>query len=164
MCQRREQGAYCKNAYKKCLKGIFRNNFPPNISASNVLLQEYQLTNPSLDPLSNNVLDNRLSTLFMDVDYSYNAVLPVNSASLYDGTATKFSIPDSYYTSYRNTALRYDGSKLTSPDFNKPIYNNPSVIFINNQYLVTTPSTQSQIPNASKYSNYFIYCTAACIS
>ena len=136
---------------------LTNNNFPPNLSASNVLIQEYQLTNPSLDPLANNVLDNRLSSEYMDVDYSSNAILPVNSASLYSGSATKFAIPDSNYTSYRSTALRYEGSKTTSPGFNQPIYIKPSTIFLNNQYPVSTPSTESQVPNASNYSNWFIY-------
>lgn len=136
---------------------LTNNNFPPNISASNVLLQEYQLTNPSLDPLQNNATEGVLSTLYMDVDYSSNSILPVNSASLYDGTATKFSIPDSNYTAYRSVALRYEGSKTTSPNFNKPIYIQPSTIFLNNQYSVSTPSTQSQVPNVSNYSNWFLY-------
>jgi hypothetical protein len=136
---------------------LTNNNFPPNLSASNVLIQEYQLTNPSLAPLLNNILDNRLSSEYMDVDYSSNAILPVNSSSLYSGSATKFAIPDSNYTSYRSTALRYEGSKTTSPGFNQPIYIKPSTIFLNNQYSVSTPSTESQVPNASNYSNWFIY-------
>jgi hypothetical protein len=136
---------------------LTNNNFPPNISASNVLLQEYQLTNPSLDPLQNNATEGVLSTLYMDVDYSSNSILPVNSSSLYDGSATKFSIPDSNYTAYRNVTLRYEGSKTTSPNFNKPIYIQPSSIFLNNQYPVSTPSTESQVPNVSNYSNWFLY-------
>jgi len=107
--------------------------------------------------LVNNVSSSTLSSFFMDVDYSDNAVLPINQQLLLSGSGVKFEIPDSNYTSYKNTALRYDGSKITSPDFNKPIYNKPSDAFINNQYSIVTPSTQSQEPNASRYSNYFIY-------
>jgi hypothetical protein len=107
--------------------------------------------------LVNNVSSSTLSSFFMDVDYSNGAVLPINQQLLLDGNAFKFEIPDSNYTSYKNTALRYDGSKTTSPNFNKPIYNRPSDAFINNQYSIVTPSTQSQEPNASRYSNYFIY-------
>jgi len=107
--------------------------------------------------LVNNVSSSTLSSFFMDVDYSNGAVLPINQQLLLDGSGVKFEIPDSNYTSYKNTALRYDGSKTTSPNFNKPIYNRPSNAFINNQYSIVTPSTQSQEPNVSRYSNYFIY-------
>jgi len=108
--------------------------------------------------LVNNVSSSTLSSFFMDVDYSNGGVLPINQQSLLSGSAVKFEIVDSNYTAYRNVALRYDGSKTTSPNFNKPIYNKPSNEFINNQYNVTSlPSTQSQEPNASRYSNYFIY-------
>jgi hypothetical protein len=93
----------------------------------------------------------------MDVDYSNGAVLPINQQLLLSGSAFKFEIPDSNYTAYRNVALRYDGSKTTSPGFNQPIYNRPSDAFVNNQYSIVAPSTQSQQPNASRYSNYFIY-------
>jgi hypothetical protein len=127
------------------------------VSASNVILQEYQLSNPSIDPLLNNVLNNRLNTKYMDVDYSSNTILAVNSASILAGTATKFAVPDSNYTSLRSINPRYLGSKTTSPGFNKSIYKNPSTAFLNNAYSLSTPSTQSQVPNASKYSNWFIY-------
>jgi hypothetical protein len=107
--------------------------------------------------LVNNVSSSTLSSFFMDVDYSNGAVLPINQQLLLSGSAFKFEIPDSNYTAYRNVALRYNGSKTTSPNFNKPIYNRSSDAFINNQYSIVSPSTQSQEPNASRYSNYFIY-------
>lgn len=94
----------------------------------------------------------------MDVDYSNGGTLPVNQQLLLSGSAVKFEVPDSNYTAYRSVALRYDGSKTSSPGFNKPIYNKPSDRFINQQFPTgSTPSTQSQEPNASKYSNWFIY-------
>ena len=108
-------------------------------------------------PLLNNTIDNRLNSYYMDVDYSNNSVIPVNQQLLLTGSAFKFPIPDSNYTAYRSVNPRYDGSKTTSPDFNLPIYNRPSNAFINNQYSITTPSTESQIPNVSRYSNYFVY-------
>ena len=122
----------------------------PNPNTSSFELSPYNV-------LLNNASSSTLSSFFMDVDYSYNSVLPVNQQLLLSGSATKFEIPDSNYTAYRNVALRYDGSKTTSPNFNKPIYLKPSNAFINNQYRVTTPTTQSQVPNASRYSNYFVY-------
>jgi hypothetical protein len=107
--------------------------------------------------LVNNVSSSVLSSTFLDADYSDSAILPTNQQLLLSGSANKFEIPDSNYTAYRSVALRYNGSKTTSPDFNLPIYNRPSDAFIINQYSLPTPTTESQIPNASKYSNYFVY-------
>jgi hypothetical protein len=97
-------------------------------------------------PLDNNVYDSRLSTIYMDVDYTDNVIIPVNQQSILDNTATRFAIPDSNYTMARSINPRYNGSRTTSPGFNQPIYNN-----------LTQLSTQSQEPNASRYSNWFVY-------
>ena len=107
--------------------------------------------------LLNNATSSVLNSIYMDVDYSNNPIIPINQQLLLSGSANKFETPDSNYTAYRNVTLRYNGSKTTSPDFNLPIYNNPPLSYINNQYTSSTPSTESQIPNASKYSNYFVY-------
>jgi hypothetical protein len=96
--------------------------------------------------VDNNVLDNRLGTLYMDVDYSDNTLVPVNQQLILSGSATRFAIPDSNYTMVRSINPRYNGSRTSSPGFNQPIYQN-----------INTTSTQSQIPNASIYSNWFIY-------
>ena len=126
---------------------------------TNVTLSKFDFNdlNNDCDPLLNNAVDNRLNSYYMDVDYSNNSIIPVNQQLLLTGSAFKFPIPDSNYTSYRSVNPRYDGSKTTSPDFNLPIYNRPPNTFINNQYSITTPSTKSQVPNASRYSNYFVY-------
>jgi len=126
---------------------------------TNVTLSKFDFNdlNNDCDPLLNNAVDNRLNSYYMDVDYSNNSIIPVNQQLLLTGSAFKFPIPDSNYTSYRSVNPRYDGSKTTSPDFNLPIYNRPSDAFIINQYSLPTPSIESQIPNASRYSNYFVY-------
>jgi len=97
-------------------------------------------------PLYNNVLENRLSSFYMDVDYTNNITTPVNQQLILSGSADKFPIPDSNYTTARNINPRYDGSRTTSPGFNQPIYKNPNSLI-----------TQSQVPNASRYSNWFVY-------
>jgi hypothetical protein len=97
-------------------------------------------------PLLNNVIENRLNSFYMDVDYTDNITTPVNQQLILSGSATRFAIPDSNYTMVRNINPRYNGSRTTSPGFNQPIYKD-----------LDTLSTQSQIPNASKYVNYFVY-------
>jgi hypothetical protein len=97
-------------------------------------------------PLSNNISETRLNSFYMDVDYTDNITTPVNQQLILSGSATRFAIPDSNYTMVRNINPRYNGSRTTSPGFNQPIYKD-----------LDTLSTQSQIPNASKYVNYFVY-------
>ena len=82
----------------------------------------------------------------MDVDYSDNTLIPVNQQLILSGSATRFAIPDSNYTIARSINPRYDGSRTTSPGFNQPIYKNTNSLI-----------TQSQVPNASRYSNWFVY-------
>ena len=97
-------------------------------------------------PLSNNVLDNRLNSFYMDVDYSDNILVPINQQLILSGSATRFAVPDSNYTMLRSINPRYNGSRTSSPGFNQPIYQNTNTL-----------STQSQIPNVSLYANWFIY-------
>ena len=107
--------------------------------------------------VQNNAIDNRLSSVYMDVDYSSNSIIPLNKTLILSGSATKFAIPDSNYTTKRITNPRYDGSRTTSPDVNKAIYKNPSYSFVNGSITSSLPSTQSQVPNIEYYSNYFVY-------
>jgi hypothetical protein len=70
----------------------------------------------------NNVEDTRVGTLFMDVDYSSfltGTNAPVNFDLIISGSALKFPIPDSNYTTRRHREPRYDGVKNTSNRTNK---------------------------------------------
>jgi hypothetical protein len=66
----------------------------------------------------NNVEDTRVGTLFMDVDYSTMSPTgsnsPINFDLIISGSAFKFPIPDSNYTTRRHREPRYDGVKNTS--------------------------------------------------
>jgi hypothetical protein len=70
------------------------------------------------EPLQNNAVDSRLSTIYQDIDYSENYIYPVNFNLLSQGNALKFPIPDSNYSqdSWKNG--RYNGSRNSSLDFN----------------------------------------------
>ena len=78
-------------------------------SGSSTTAQISHSINP--DPVLNNVGDNRSSTLFQDVDYSYNARTPVNIDLILSGSAIPAIVPDSNYTSLRSISPRYLGSK-----------------------------------------------------
>lgn len=80
-------------------------------SGSTIAAQISHSINP--DPTLNNVEDNRASTLYQDVDYSYNARTPVNIDLILSGSAFPAIVPDSNYTSLRSITPRYLGSKNT---------------------------------------------------
>ncbi len=94
------------------------NNIDINVSSS-IHDNYYRLP---INPTLNNVLTARTSPQYLDVDYSYNPILPVNlnflttslRANLNIGGFEFLNAPvqDSNYTSKRHTDPRYNGSKL----------------------------------------------------
>jgi hypothetical protein len=109
-----------------------------------VILESY--IEPDCLVLEGNVLENRLNPFLMDVDYSFSQTQAVNQQLILTGSATRFAVPESNYTMLRSVNPRYNGSRTTSPNFNQPIYKD-----------LITLSTESQEPNASRYSNWFVY-------
>jgi hypothetical protein len=74
--------------------------------------------NSDYNPLINNVLIDRLSTIYQDVDYSSGITTPTNFDLLISGSALKAAVQDSNYTSKRVTLPRYEGVKSTSQHLN----------------------------------------------
>ena len=72
------------------------------------------------NPTLNNVIENRSSTIFQDVDYSSGdgLIKPTNYLSILSGSAIPAQVPDSNYTQARSINSRYKGSRASSPDFN----------------------------------------------
>ena len=69
--------------------------------------------------LINNVYSNRVSNVYYDVDYSQNALNPVNFTTLISQSALYAQVQDSNYSSGSAwTKGRYDGTKLTSATYN----------------------------------------------
>jgi hypothetical protein len=87
-----------------------------------IILEPYVTTpnyyNSDNNPLINNAVDERQSTIYQDVDYSQGALVPVNFDLLIDGSATKATVQDSNYTLARHIIPRYEGSKSTSQKLN----------------------------------------------
>lgn len=104
------------------------NVVPVNTQSLSVNRQTWYYITTSLDPLLNNVTQSRKSTRFYDVDYSTDAILPVNlgviSSSIgsqlagkppYTSPYTPWArVQDSNYSTKTYTTLRYDGSKTQS--------------------------------------------------
>jgi len=93
-----------------------------NASPALTLFEPY-LTSPfygtDCDVLYGNVNITETSTLYMDIDYSDNAIQAVNQDQLIAGTATKAQLQDFNYYSNRSILPRYKGSKNTSDEYNE---------------------------------------------
>ena len=104
----------------------------------------------------NNAPIARFNTLYMDVDYSSNAIVAVNQQSIINGNATKAEVQASNYTTARVIYPRYIGSKNTSPDFNVG-YNSSNIneqsIFNNSETSLSPPS----LPSVESDGVYFAY-------
>jgi hypothetical protein len=74
--------------------------------------------NSDYNPLINNILVDRLSAKFQDVDYSTGISTPTNFGVIISGSAVKAAIQDSNYSSKRVILPRYEGSKSTSQHLN----------------------------------------------
>ena len=95
---------------------------PSTSSCAPTILEPY-ITEPNYynsdyNPLINNVLVDRLSSIYQDVDYSTGIATPTNFDLLISGSAIKAAVQDSNYTSKRVTLPRYEGSKSTSQHLN----------------------------------------------
>ena len=113
------------------------------------IIFEPYITNPNYynsddNSLINNINNDRLSTIYDDVDYSTGITTPQNFSLIISGSALKAAVQDSNYTSKRVTLPRYDGSKSTS------------------QYLnIWTPGdegTYGKLPTVESLKNAVAYC------
>ena len=73
------------------------------------------------DPILNNVEKYRLSSIYQDVDYNSDLVLPTNYELLKTNSGLKAPIQDSNYTKKSWINSRYNGTRVSSLDFNTTI-------------------------------------------
>jgi len=84
--------------------------------------------NSDYNAIINNVIPNRLSEWYKQIDYATDQNIPVNFQQLISGTATPASVQDSNYTSYQYSGIRYWGSKNTTDNFNSPLTSQSLVV------------------------------------
>ena len=77
-----------------------------------------QFYNSDYYAIPNNENANRDNTFLKDIDYSSNPNYPVNRLAIISGSATPAQTPDSNYTTARIINPRYDGSRVSSADYN----------------------------------------------
>jgi hypothetical protein len=85
------------------------------------------------DPLLNNAVEPRPNEWLQDVDYSVNAITPINFNQLINFTATKAAVPQSNYTQLGFVHSRYAGSSTTRTQINE--YDPLSIIDIKNKFV-----------------------------
>jgi hypothetical protein len=92
-------------------------------SNCNLIVVEPYIAEPNyyysnFNPIMNSINENRLSTIYQDVDYSTGITSPTNFGLLISGSAIKADVQDSNYTTKRHIIPRYEGSKSTSQQLN----------------------------------------------
>jgi hypothetical protein len=122
--------------------------------------------NQDCDPLLNNATEPRINEWLQDVDYSVNAITPINFNQLINFTATKAAVPQSNYTQLGFVHSRYVGSSTTrtqineyNPSFtadieNKLVYDDEASSFLINKG--KGPSL-GKIPNVELNNAYIAY-------
>ena len=93
-----------------------------DVDGLNTVIEPYTsdvLAVSDYNALINNATSSRINEFYMDVDYSSDAIVAVNSDTILNGSATRATVQYSNYTSERVTRPRYDGSKNTSPNLNQ---------------------------------------------
>jgi hypothetical protein len=118
------------------------------------------------DPLLNNAVEPRPNEWLQDVDYSVNAITPINFDQLISFTATKAAVPQSNYTQLGFVHSRYIGSSTTRTQINeydplsivdtenKSLYSDgPSSFFINKG----KGAPLGKIPNVELNNAYIAY-------
>jgi hypothetical protein len=103
---------------------LFTQSIAPSAQEfDSVIIEPYIITpnyyNSDYNPLINNILVDRLSSIYQDVDYSSGIYTPTNFGLLISGSALPAAVQDSNYTSKRVTNPRYNGVKSTSQVLNQ---------------------------------------------
>jgi hypothetical protein len=103
----------------------------------------------------NNVYSNRVSSVYYDVDYSTNALNPVNFQTIISQSAIYAQVQDSNYTSGSAwTKARYNGTKLRSATYNTYTagdisYGQTAVIDKYTDYFLYFSNIEEQTPDLS---------------
>jgi hypothetical protein len=102
---------------------LFTQSIAPSAAEQDpIIIEPYIITpnyyNSDYNPLINNILVDRLSTIYQDVDYSTGIYTPTNFGLLISGSALPAAVQDSNYTSKRIINPRYNGVKSTSQHLN----------------------------------------------
>jgi hypothetical protein len=128
---------------------LITQSISPTASVCDPIILEPYITTPNFynsdqNPTINNAFDDRLSTIYQDVDYSTGITIPTNFEVLINGNAQKAAVQDSNYTTQRHIIPRYEGSKSTSQFLNK--------------WTSGDEGTYGKLPTIESLKTYVAYC------
>ena len=110
--------------------GNNRRAYGVKLSIKNFKYYSPSFDNSDYNALLNNFNNNRENTWLFDIDYNQTASSPDNLDLIKAGTANKAQTPDSNYTARRVIYPRYEGSRVSSANYN--LYTSASSpIFLN---------------------------------
>lgn len=122
------------NTWANSNTASYQLNISITSSAQTYSLSSYpsiQFYNSDYYAIPNNENVNRDNTFLKDIDYSSNPNYPVNRLAIISGSATPAQTPDSNYTTARIINPRYDGSRVSSADYNFYTAPTNNEIFLN---------------------------------
>jgi len=89
---------------------------PPDGDNGATIIWDYYIYNPII----NNTISDVKSTYIMKVELDNGSTVPSNFEQLLSGSATRADVQDSNYSSKSWSNIRYNGSRVSSYDFNIP--------------------------------------------
>ena len=113
-------GEYSGSEFVATTQSLFNNPYKISYSEEEkpYPTSSIEFSNSDYNALLNNYNANRENTWLFDVDYSQTASSPDNLNLIISGSAIKAQTPDSNYTARRVTYPRYEGSRVSSADYN----------------------------------------------
>jgi uncharacterized membrane protein len=142
------------------IDGGFSLTPPDNpINIYNFIVKEATLSNPNGYVIENDIEISRPSSKYMDVDFTTNAITAVNEQDILSGSATRATVPDSYYTTARIINPRYVGSQTISPTSSISLPNNSGSVSYEgyvNQPMISGSSI-GKVANIEQYCDWFAY-------
>ncbi len=104
----------------------FRITSEPTGSAKELVIEPF-LTSPfygtDCDVLYGNASQPVSNPFLQDIDYGDGTIIPVNNAAIISGSATRGTVPESYYTSLPSINSKYNGAKNQTEKIN--LYTEP---------------------------------------
>ena len=102
---------------------FFISSSTATVGPTSELIIEPFLTQPfsnsDCDVMQGEVEGERSNPFLQDVDYSTSTTIPVNVEALASGSATRATVPESYYTALSQTNNRYNGTKNQTEKINE---------------------------------------------
>ncbi len=106
----------------KFTNGIIEITSSAAINNFKTIVIEPFLTSPfegtDCDVLYGNASQPVFNPFLQDIDYGNGQIIPINNEAIISGSATKGTVPESYYTALSSVILKYNGSKIQSQKYN----------------------------------------------